>query len=490
MLDPETTLNTSVSLEAARQIDAACDRFESAWRRGERPRLEDYLRDLPPQTQTALLAELLALDLFYRNESGERPTEAEYRQRFPAQPRGIDAAFGRRATDPLPQIAGYECLERLGQGGMGVVYKARQISLNRLVALKVLPPAASVGAEPEARFRIEAEAAARLQHPNIVQVYEAGECRGVPFYAMEYVAGPTLARVLHDAPLPPRTAAEYVEQLARAVHYAHEHGVVHRDLKPANVLLDLGRTPKIADFGLAKSLYAGSELTATGQVLGTPAYMAPEQVDGAARVGWASDVYSLGAVLYATLTGRPPFRGPTVFATLAQISETEPVPPGRLKPGVPRDLETICLKCLQKEPDRRYATAQNLADDLRRWLKGEPPLARPTGPIERAGRWARRNRLSAALLVAVIVLFLIWLATLGLLLSTRTRSLWSEPRTQLWSEPRTQLRSEPRTQLRSEPRTQRSGVSGVASGRLLRSAACAARIDQAGQHRACSLRPP
>ncbi len=257
MLDPETTLDTSLSLEAARQIDAACDRFESAWRAGERPRLEDYLGEPPPDLKATLLAELLALDVYYRSQAGESPTEAEYRQRFPALGEGVAAAFGRPETLVPPVVAGYECLEKLGQGGMGVVYKARQKSLNRVVALKVLRTVSAPGPEPAARFRIEAEAAARLRHPNIVQVYEAGERDGAPFYAMEYVDGRTLGQVLHDGPMPPRAAAECLEQLARAVHYAHSRGVVHRDLKPANVLLDPDGTAKVADFGLAKALDTG-----------------------------------------------------------------------------------------------------------------------------------------------------------------------------------------------------------------------------------------
>ncbi len=477
MFDPNATVESSLSLEAAREIDAVCDRFESAWQRGARPRVEDSLGELPHGVEAVLLAELLELELYYRRRAGEAPTEADFRERFPAHPHLIALAFHERevATQPgaPPEFPGYQLLEVLGRGGMGVVYKARQTSLNRVVALKVLPAGAYVGSQVAARFRIESEAAARLQHPNIVQVYEAGECGGVPFYAMEYVAGRSLAQVLRDGPLPPREAAVCLEQLARAVHYAHDQGVVHRDLKPANIMMAAcgfaesarpqAAVPKIADFGLAKALDAGAELTVTGQVLGTPSYMAPEQVGGAAQVGPASDLYSLGAVLYATLTGRPPFRGQTLYAVLAQIGEAEPVPPRRLNPAVPRDLETICLKCLQKEPRRRYATAQDLADDLRRWLKGEAICGRPSGPIERAGRWARRNRLTAVLLLALIIVTLALLVTLGLLFSGHRRAPPGEPSSPVSTYRVSSIRPAVRWAYACSMASQSSGVKGIPS---------------------------
>jgi serine/threonine-protein kinase len=420
MLDASTQQDTWPSLEVAQRIDAVCDRFEAAWRSGVRPRAEDYLGAVPADTAALLLSELLGVELHYRRSAGEAPTEAEYRERFPGQEAAVARAFGDESASRPPTIPGYEVLEPLGRGGMGVVYKARQTSLNRVVALKLLPAATHVGPQPATRFRTEAQAIARLQHPNIVQVYEAGEHEAVPFYSMEYVSGLSLARVLRDGPLPPRRAAECLEQVAHAVHYAHQQGVVHRDLKPANILLAAcgvapGATPqavlvpKIVDFGLAKAFGAGPDVTATGQVVGTPAYMAPEQLRGTANVGPASDVYGLGAVLYAALTGRPPFRGDTVYVILSQVGEREP--------ELPRDLETICLKCLEKEPQRRYPTAQAVADDLRRWLKGEAPLAQPAGVVERAARWGRRNRLAAALLLALIAVLLAWLVTLVLLLS-------------------------------------------------------------------------
>jgi tetratricopeptide (TPR) repeat protein len=310
-------------------------------------------------------------------------------------------------------LPGYEVLGELGRGGMGVVYKARHLALNRLVALKMILAGVHAGPQQTARFRAEAEAVARLKHPNIVQVYEIGEHHGLPYLSLEFVDGGSLDRRLNGTPLPPRTAAELLEPLARAIHAAHTHGIVHRDLKPGNVLLeraesgpaDLG-IPKVADFGLAKDLGADVQ-TATGNVVGTPSYMAPEQAEGRSRdIGPPADVHALGAILYETLTGRPPFKGATLVDTLEQVRTQEPVPPSRLQPKVPRDLETICLKCLRKEPARRYASAAALADDLRRFLDDRPILARPVGRVERLRRWCRRNPvvagLSAALLVAVL----------------------------------------------------------------------------------------
>jgi serine/threonine protein kinase len=322
-------------------------------------------------------------------------------------------------TPAVPQFPGYEILEEVGRGGMGVVFKARDVRLNRLVALKVLRSGEYAGGEEVSRFRLEAEAVARLQHPNIVGVYEVGEAEGRPFFAMEYVDGGNLSQRLDGSPLPPDQAARLVAVLAQAMHYAHERGVVHRDLKPANVLLtaDDG-TPKITDFGLAKRLNEAALQTQTGQVLGTPSYMAPEQAAGRARdVGPATDVYALGSMLYELLTGRPPFKGETPMDTLAQVMSVDPLPPSRLQPKCPRDLETICLKCLQKEPSRRYTRAQDLAVDLHRFLEGEPIRARRVGPAERAWKWVKRHP-AVALLVALLLATLIGLGvTLALLLS-------------------------------------------------------------------------
>jgi tetratricopeptide (TPR) repeat protein/predicted Ser/Thr protein kinase len=299
-----------------------------------------------------------------------------------------------------PQVPGYEVLGELGRGGMGVVYQARQAHPARLVALKVILAGAYADAERRARFLAEADAIARLRHPHIVQVYEVGQHGGVPFLALEFVGGGTLAQRLAGGPLPPRQAAELLEALARAVEHAHQHGVVHRDLKPSNVLLTEEGQPKVTDFGLAKQ--PGPALTATGAVLGTPSYMAPEQAEGGA-VGPAADVYALGAVLYEVLTGRPPFRAASALETLGQVRSQEPVAPGELQPATPRDLETVCLKCLEKEPARRYPSAGELADDLRRFLDGKPVRARPVGRVERLWRWCRRNPAVAGLLAALVL---------------------------------------------------------------------------------------
>jgi WD40 repeat protein/tRNA A-37 threonylcarbamoyl transferase component Bud32 len=295
---------------------------------------------------------------------------------------------------------GYEILEEVGRGGVSVVYRARQTRPARDVALKVLLAGSHADAERRARFLAEADAFARLRHPNIVPIHEVGEHDGLPFLALEYVEGGSLAGRLGGVPLPPREAAALVEQLAKAVHFAHRNGVIHRDLKPANILIAADGTPKITDFGLAKQEQSG--LTATGVVLGTPSYMAPEQAEGKAReVGPAADVYALGAILYELLTGRPPFRGATPMETLEQVRAHDPVPPGRLQGRMPRELDTVCLKCLQKEPASRYDSAQALADDLRRFLGGEPILARPVKAWERTVKWAKRRPVIAALILVV-----------------------------------------------------------------------------------------
>ena len=258
---------------------------------------------------------------------------------------------------------------------------------------------AHAGPEDVARFLTEAEAIARLQHPSIVQIHHIGDADGLPFLELEYVAGGSLDRQLDGTPWPPTRAARLAEQLARGIAEAHRLGIVHRDLKPANVLLAADGTPKVSDFGLAKMLDSQSALTRSESVMGSPSYMAPEQAQGRAKeAGAAVDVYAVGAILYELLTGRPPFRGTTALETLEQVKTTEPVAPSRLVPGVPRDIETICLKCLQKEPGKRYETAQALGDDLRRFLDGRPILARRTGGVERAWRWCRRNRLVAGMI--------------------------------------------------------------------------------------------
>ncbi len=324
-----------------------------------------------------------------------------------APPLGATLGVPWPTVPEMPHIPDYTDLVELGRGGMGVVYKARQVSLNRTVALKVLRAGPDADAAELARFQAEAETVARLQHPNIVQIYHVGAHQGRPFLALEYCPGGGLHQKLAGKPLSPDEAATLVEALARALEVVHQVRIVHRDLKPANVLLATDGTPKIADFGLAKRLDMAHQ-TVSGHILGTPSYMAPEQAAGKNReVGPAADVYALGAILYECLTGRPPFNAPTALETLKQVLQTEPAAPSQLAPGTPHDLNTICLKCLEKEPHKRYAGPRELADDLRRYRNGEPILARPVGAAERLLRWGRRNPAIAGLLGAVATALLL-----------------------------------------------------------------------------------
>jgi WD40 repeat protein/predicted Ser/Thr protein kinase len=321
----------------------------------------------------------------------------------------LGQADGRRAGPgssamPTPgalirYLGDYELLEELGRGGMGVVYRARQRSLNRPVALKMLRDDALAGEDELRRFRNEAEAVAALDHPQIVPVYEVGRHGEHPYFSMRLVEGSSLARTLDSGSIQPMAAARLVAEAARAVHHAHQRGVLHRDLKPANILLDADGRPHITDFGLARRIDAASDLTGTGQALGTPAYMSPEQAEGRRGLTTAVDVYGLGAVLYACQTGRAPFQGGSLAEILDGVRDRAPEPPSRLNRGVDRDLETICLKALEKDPRRRYESAAALADDLGRYLRGEPVLARRSGPAERLVKWARRRPALAGLLL-------------------------------------------------------------------------------------------
>jgi WD40 repeat protein/tRNA A-37 threonylcarbamoyl transferase component Bud32 len=407
------------------------------WRKGERPRAEDYLRDYPRLAEYPdALLDLICREYALRQELGEAPAAQEYLARFPGHARALGlrlASASATAVAPdrsgttaasatagstaaaLPPVAdppgpagvpGYEVLEELGRGGMGVVYLARQTALKRLVALKMIRNAEYAGEQERDRFRAEAESVARLQHPHVVQIYEVGEHRGRPYLALEFVDGGSLDRRLAGTPLPLREAARLAVVVARAVHAAHRKGVVHRDLKPANVLLARDGTAKVTDFGLAKRLDDPAARTQTGAWLGTPSYMAPEQAADAREVGPAADVWALGALLYEMLTGRPPFKAATPLDTLKHVVERDPVSPRQLNPAVDRDVETICLKCLEKSPQRRYASAAALAEDLQRFLEHRPIVARPVRALEKATRWCRRNPFIAGSVAAVVAVFL------------------------------------------------------------------------------------
>jgi serine/threonine-protein kinase len=406
-------------------VEQLCSDQRRRWKAGERVPAEKYFQEHPELLgQPACAVELIFNEFLLHQETGEAVDPRAYLRRFPQFAAQLQPVFevdhvidlgdwlGPPASPhptPLPAIPAYEVLAELGQGGMGVVFKARQLSVQRLVALKVIRGGALARPEELARFRVEARALARMQHPHIVQIFEVGAWQGQPFFSMEWVDGGSLAAKLAGTPQPPQAAAQLVETLARALHAVHQQGILHRDLKPANVLMTEDGTLKVSDFGLAKRLGADpgastvGTSTPSGAIVGTPCYMAPEQAQGKAEeIGPAADLYALGVILYEMLTGRPPFQGQTPLDTLQQVVSQEPVPPARLQPKVPRDLETICLKCLHKEPRKRYASAADLAEDLRRFQAGEPIRARPTGPLEHFVKWVKRKPTAAALWGVVI----------------------------------------------------------------------------------------
>jgi WD40 repeat protein len=408
--------------------------------RGETPRLEDYQARFPQHAST--LAQQVAAHRGRAAEASPPPAaQVGPAHAVTVKPAAPATAQGGSPLPPAPALSavtgpalpasavegaavpGYEVLGVLGKGGMGVVYQARQVALDRVVALKMILNAEHAGPEERERFRTEARAVARLQHPNIIQVHEVGEYLGLPYFSLELCTGGSLADQLDGTPWEAPRAAQLVETLAGAMQAAHRAQVVHRDLKPANVLLTAEGVAKITDFGLAKKLDEQGQ-TQSGAILGTPSYMAPEQAGGKGKeIGPAADVWALGAILYELLTGRPPFKAATTMDTLFQVLADDPVPPTRLQPRTPRDLETVCLKCLQKDPRKRYLTAQELAADLGRFRKGEPILARPAGRLERAVKWARRRPAVAALLgVSAAAAAAVFLSiVIALLLVTRSR---------------------------------------------------------------------
>jgi serine/threonine protein kinase/WD40 repeat protein len=415
--------DTSLPVQILERIDSVCRDFERAWRSGDHPRIEDYLAAAAGVERRELLQQLLLLDLDYRQETDDLPDQEEYHARFPQDGQLINDVFEGRSTDaeppdptlPSPTInvkiretlpcrfGEYELLEEIAHGGMGVVYKARQLSLNRIVAVKMILKGQLARDLDVKRFHVEAEAAAKLDHPNIVPIYEVGEHHKQHFFSMAYIAGCGLDKMIRTNPLPGKVAAAYMKKVAEAIHHAHEQGVVHRDLKPSNILIDNNDEPRITDFGLAKRVDTDSDLTISGQTLGTPSYMPPEQVWGdQSQVGPQSDVYALGAVLYCLITGRPPFVADSTAATLLQVTEEEVVAPRRLNPSIDRDLETISLKCLEKVGARRYATCGDLAMELGRYLDGKPLLARPASRSAKTWRWCKRNPSVAALSAAVV----------------------------------------------------------------------------------------
>jgi tetratricopeptide (TPR) repeat protein/predicted Ser/Thr protein kinase len=415
------------------RINALADDFEAAWQAGERPHIEDFLAETDGLGRTALVQQLVPLDADYRRWCEESPLPEEYLPRFPeldhtwlARTLGDDSyrPFGlaRRTHDsdtpiqndtltsagdaaeiPGERFGDYDLLAEAGRGGMGVVFRARQRQLNRIVALKMIVAGRLADDAHIRRFYAEARAAARLHHPGIVPVYEVGEHDGQHFLSMAFVEGSDLGALVSRGALPVVQAAKLIKEAAEAVQYTHERGIIHRDLKPQNILVDGTGRPQITDFGLAKDVRADGMTTATGTVLGTPSYMAPEQAEGAtAEIGPAADVYSLGATLYHLLTGQPAFHSTKPIETLQHLLDREPTLPRCLNPAIPKDLETICLTCLRKDPQRRYHSASALAEDLHRWLNREPICARPVTRRRKFWLWCRRRPATVLLLVLLM----------------------------------------------------------------------------------------
>ena len=466
--------DASDSQSFSAEIDAICDRFEAAWKAGERPQIENYLWEVPELARAALIRHLLAVDLHYRRAAGESVDEDQYRERFAQYQRAIADAFPtldhRSGTDrsparadrppsphalhircphcrnpievvddrPLAEIVcpscgsnfsligdealavkseggslrrrqafgHFELIEQLGAGAFGTVWKAKDTQLDRTVALKI-PRKGQLNAEEAEKFVREARAAAQLQHPGIVSVYEVGREGETLYIVGKFVEGLSLADWLTAKRPNYQESAELCVKIADALHHAHEHGVIHRDLKPSNVMLDRSGEPHVMDFGLAKREAGEITMTVEGQVLGTPAYMSPEQAKGEGHTAnRRSDVYSLGVILFELVAGERPFRG-NVRMLLVQVAADEPPSPRKFDGRIPRDLATICLKCLEKHPGKRYQTAAEVAAELERFLRGEPIVARPIGRPARLWRWCKRQPVVAALIAAVALVLLV-----------------------------------------------------------------------------------
>lgn len=442
---------SNLSSAEIRRVERLCDRFEQQWQEGKRPELEEYLDGLTSEERQVALRYLIPLDSEYRRLGGEMIDGGLYQSRFPdLSGSWLADTLGEvtRTTSPLrtpagtrsewlgirqlngKTLPGYEIIDEIARGGMGIVYKARQVKLNRPVALKMMLLGDSAGPYELQRFRMEAEATAALDHPNIVPIYEVGEWQPtsegamVPFVSMRLIEGGSLADILEQgeweraARADFRRAAKLVATVANAVHYAHQHGILHRDLKPANILIDAQGEPHVTDFGLAKQLSRPADAqppagnpTESNILMGTPSYIAPEQLEvGSKGLTTAADVYALGAILYELITGRPPFQGKTPLETLQRAANHEPVSPTKVLSDVPRDLETIVLKCLEKQPHNRYASADDLADDLQRFLEGQPVLARPTSALSKSIKWARRRPALAGMLAALLLVSVVGFA--------------------------------------------------------------------------------
>jgi tRNA A-37 threonylcarbamoyl transferase component Bud32 len=411
-----------------------------SWRAGQRLLAEAYLEAFPDLAAVAEDALVLIWgEALLRFELGEAPPPDEYRARFPQHADALQVQFELQAHLQLPPdaptlaarespgaagpswpaVPGYEILGELGRGGMGVVYKARHVKLNRLVALKMILAGQLASAAEVQRFRTEAEAAAQLDHPHIVPIYAVGEQHGQPYFSLKLVEGTSLEGQLPRLTREPRAAVPLLAAVARAIHHAHQRGIIHRDLKPANILVDGHGEPHVTDFGLARRVEGGSGVTKTGVIVGTPSYMAPEQADSKKGLTTAVDVYSLGAILYELLTGRPPFRAETPLDTVLQLLEKEPERPRAINPQVDRDLELICLKCLARDPQGRYGSAEALAADLEHWLAGEPLTVRAPSLAASLRFWLRQNFGAAGWMVIIGLLFGLLGGLMGLVVAVQ-----------------------------------------------------------------------